>query len=69
MLWVIFGAFAILSWVVSSRLKSKFKKYSQIPLPLSGAEIAARMLRDNGVNDVTIRPVDGTLTDFYNPGV
>lgn len=67
MLWVIFGAFAILSWVVSSRLKSKFKKYSQIPLPLSGAEVAAKMLRDNGVNDVTIRPVDGTLTDFYNP--
>ncbi len=67
MLWVIFGAFALLSWIVSSRLKSKFKKYSQIPLPYTGAEISAMMLRQNGVNNVTIRPTDGSLTDFYNP--
>ena len=67
MLWVIFGAFALLSWIVSSRLKSKFKKYSQIPLLYTGAEISAMMLRQNGVNNVTIRPTDGSLTDFYNP--
>lgn len=66
-LWIIFGAFAILSWVVSSRLKSKFEKYSKIPLPYTGAEIAKMMLTQNGVNNVSIRPVDGTLTDFYNP--
>lgn len=66
-LWIIFGAFLLLSWVVSARLKSKFKKYSQIPLPYSGAEVAAMMLRQNGVNDVSIRPVDGTLTDYYDP--
>lgn len=67
MLWVIFGAFALLSWIVSSRLKSKFKKYSQVPLPYTGAEVAAMMLRQNGISNVSIRPVDGTLTDFYNP--
>lgn len=66
-LWIIFGAFALLSWIVSSRLKSKFKKYSKIPLPYTGAEISAMMLRQNGVNNVTIRPTDGSLTDFYNP--
>ncbi len=66
-LWIIFGIFALASWIVSSRLKSKFKKYSQIPLPYSGAEIAQRMLRDNGVNNVTIHPVDGSLTDYYDP--
>lgn len=66
-LWIIFGAFALLSWIVSSRLKSKFAKYSKIALPLSGAEVAQRMLKENGVNNVTIHPTDGLLTDFYNP--
>lgn len=67
MLWVIFGVFALASWIVSSTLKKKFEKYSQIPLPFSGAEISRRMLRENGVNNVTIQPTDGSLTDFYNP--
>ncbi len=66
-LWIIFGVFALASWIVSSRLKSKFKKYSQIPLPYSGAEIAQRMLRDNGINNVSINPVNGNLTDYYDP--
>lgn len=66
-MWIIFGVFALASWIVSSRLKSKFKKYSQIPLPYSGAEVAQRMLRDNGVSNVSIRPTSGSLTDFYDP--
>lgn len=67
MIWIIFGAFALLSFIVSSTLKSKFKKYSQMPLPMTGAEYAELMLRDHGITNVTVRPTSGSLTDFYNP--
>jgi len=70
MLIIIGIGFFILSWAISSRLKSKFKKYSQIPLSsgLSGREIAELMLKDNGIYDVDVTAVDGQLTDHYNPG-
>lgn len=59
----------IASWAVSTRLKNKFKKYSQVQLGsgLSGREIAELMLRDNGIYDVTVTSVQGKLTDHYNP--
>ncbi|OJV24280.1 MAG: hypothetical protein BGO32_04120 [Bacteroidetes bacterium 37-13] len=62
---VIFGASALVSW----RLKSKFSEYSQISFRgnLSGAEIADKMLKDNGITDVKIICVEGQLTDHYNP--
>lgn len=61
--------FAIAGFAVSSRLKSKFKKYSQTPLQanLSGAEIAKLMLADNNIHDVQVGCVEGQLTDHYNP--
>ncbi len=69
MIWVIFIGFMILSWVVSLTLKSKFKKYSKIPLDngMSGKEVAEKMLRDSGIYDVKIESVPGQLTDHYNP--
>lgn len=69
MLFVIIIFFMILSWAVSSRLKKKFSKYSQIPLSsgLSGSETAQLMLRDNGITDVEVVSVEGRLTDHYNP--
>lgn len=69
MIIVIMIVFGILSFAVSSRLKSKFKKYSQIPLErdLSGAEVAKLMLADNGIHDVEVTCVQGQLTDHYNP--
>jgi len=69
MLILIFIVFALLSWSVSSRLKSKFKKYSQVGLSsgLSGREIAELMLVDHGINDVKITCQPGQLTDHYNP--
>jgi Zn-dependent membrane protease YugP len=69
MLFIILIFFAILGWVVSSRLKSKFKKYSQDPLSsgLSGAEISDKMLQDHGIYDVKITCTPGRLTDHYNP--
>ncbi len=68
-IWVIFIGFMILSWIVSAVLKSKFKKYSKIPVDggLSGKDVAEKMLRDNGIYDVRVECVQGSLTDHYNP--
>ncbi|WP_375443850.1 zinc metallopeptidase [uncultured Fibrella sp.] len=54
---------------VQWRLKSKFTEYSQIALSsgLTGAEVAQKMLYENGVTDVRVLSVDGQLTDHYNP--
>lgn len=69
MIFVIGIVFMIVSWAVGARLKNKFKKYSQVGLQsnLSGREIAELMLRDNGINDVSVVSVEGQLTDHYNP--
>lgn len=66
---IIFLTFLLLSWLVGYRLKSKFKKYSLVSLPngMSGKDIAEKMLRDNGIYDVVVRSVEGSLTDHYNP--
>jgi uncharacterized protein len=61
--------FMMIGWMVSSRLKSKFREYSQIHLTrdLTGAEIARLMLADNGIQDVQVVSVEGQLSDHYNP--
>ena len=66
---IITGFFMLIGWIVSSRLKGKFKKYSEIQLSrdLTGAEIARLMLTDNGIHDVQVISVEGQLTDHYNP--
>jgi Zn-dependent membrane protease YugP len=65
--WLIFGGVAILSWIVSANLKSKFNKYSRVAIGLSGREIAEKMLRDNDIYDVQVTSTTGHLTDHYNP--
>ncbi len=69
MLFIIIIVFAGLSWFVGNRLRSRFREYAEIPTTsgLSGAEIAAKMLRDNDIYDVEIVSVPGELTDHYNP--
>jgi uncharacterized protein len=66
---LIIGAIALFSWLVSSRLKSKFAQYSKISLRngMSGAEIAEKMLVDHGIRDVKVISTPGQLTDHYNP--
>lgn len=68
-IYVIFGFFMLLSWLVSNRLKSKFAKYSRVSLRsgLSGREIAEKMLRESGVSGVRVISTPGKLTDHYNP--
>lgn len=69
MIYIIFIVFALLSFLVQQSLQSKFKKYSQEPMPygLTGKDIAEQMLRENGITNVTVTHVEGTLTDHYNP--
>jgi len=59
----------LLSFIVSWRFKSKIKKYSEIGLSnaMSGADIAKKMLLDNGISDVQVVSTEGQLTDHYNP--
>lgn len=66
---IIIGAIALMSFLVSSRLKSKFTHYSKLQLRngMSGAEIAEKMLADNGIYDVKVISTPGRLTDHYNP--
>jgi len=68
-IWIIFGVFMLISWLVGQQLKSKFKQYSQIPLHggLSGKDVAEKMLWDSGVEGVKVMSVPGQLTDHYNP--
>ena len=67
MYWIVFIGFALLSWIVSASLERKFKRYSKEALPLTGREVAERMLRENGIDDVKVTCTRGHLTDHYNP--
>ena len=68
-IWIIFGAFALLSYLISNRLESKFKKYSKIPMNygMTDKDVAEKMLYDNDIHDVKVVSTQGTLTDHYNP--
>lgn len=61
--------FMLIGMAVQYRLKSKFSEYSAVAngSGMSGQEIAEKMLKDNGIYDVTVTSVEGSLTDHYNP--
>ena len=67
--WILFIGIMVLGLIVQGVLQSKFSKYSKVPLPngMSGAEVAMKMLNDNGIYDVKVVPAQGMLTDHYNP--
>ena len=69
MIWILLIAVMILSFVVQQKLQSRFTKYSAIrnSSGLTGAQVAEKMLRDNGIYDVKVVSVQGRLTDHYNP--
>jgi Zn-dependent membrane protease YugP len=59
----------LVGWLVSNKLKNKFKKYSLVHLSngMSGKDIAEKMLVDHGIRGVKVVSVPGKLTDHYNP--
>lgn len=67
--YILIGVIALVSWAVSSKLKSKFEFYSKVHLRngMSGAEIAEKMLADHGIRGVRVISTPGRLTDHYNP--
>ena len=69
MYWILFGAIALMSFLVQWNLKHKFEKYGRISMPghMTGRDVAEQMLRDNGIYDVRVISTSGRLTDHYNP--
>lgn len=67
--WILFIGIMLVSMIVQWRFRSRFKKYSEIPLStgMSGRDVAEKMLHDHGIYDVQIISVEGQLTDHYNP--
>ena len=68
-IWIVFIGVAVISYLVQASLKSKFERYSKIPVAagMTGREVAEKMLRDNGIYDVRVISTPGMLTDHYNP--
>lgn len=68
-IWIITIIIMVASLIIQQTLNSKFNKYSKVPTSngMSGAEIAQKMLNDNGIYDVKVVSTSGMLTDHYNP--
>ena len=68
-IWIIVFAVMILSYIIQQVLNSRFDRYSKVPAPdgLTGADVARKMLHDNGITNVTVEHIPGKLTDHYNP--
>ena len=69
MYWILFIGIALVSYLVQANLKRKFEKYSKVRVAsgMTGAEVAQKMLRDNGIHDVKVQPHEGWLSDHYDP--
>jgi uncharacterized protein len=59
----------ILAFYAQMKVQSTYQKYSQIAASggRTGKEIAELILRQNGINDVTVEPGQGYLSDHYDP--
>lgn len=64
---LIIGVTMVASLLISGMLKRRFSQYSEIPIRMTGAEVAETMLRQNGIYDVQVISVPGQLTDHYDP--
>jgi hypothetical protein len=64
---LIIGGTFLASIIISGTLKRRFAEYSQLPIRLTGGQIAEAMLRQNGITDVQVISVSGQLTDHYDP--
>jgi len=68
-IWLIIILVMALSFIIQNTLTSRFNKYSKVPTRdnLSGADVARKMLAENGIYDVKVECIPGQLTDHYNP--
>ena len=67
--WGLFIIVMLAGVVIQSTLQGKFAKYSKVSLKYgyTDADIARKMMQDNGITDVKVECIEGTLTDHYNP--
>ena len=67
--WILVIVVGLIGMLVQFRLKRVFAKYSKVLSPggLTGAQIAQKMLNDNGIYDVNVTCIQGQLTDHYDP--
>ena len=67
--WILIIVIGVVGMLVQWKLKSVFAKYSKVLSPggLTGAQIAQKMLKDNGIYDVSVTCIKGQLTDHYDP--
>lgn len=66
---IYFAILMMLPMWASSKVKNTYKKYSQVASSsgMPGYQVARKILDENGLMDVTVEPVKGTLTDHYDP--
>ena len=67
LIWVVMAVVMFASLFVQKKLTARIQQYSQVGAPLTGAQVAERMLAENGIRDVKIVSIEGQLTDHYNP--
>ena len=65
---IISGLAMLVSRWVGGRLQKRFAEFSQLPISMSGREVAEKMLADRDISDVSVISTGGQLTDHYNPG-
>lgn len=66
---ILVGVIALVGFLVQNQMKSKFRKYGQIPLSsgMTGQQVASAMMDYYGIHDVSIVQGEGFLSDHYNP--
>ena len=66
---LIIGVGMLLSGAAAMGVKGTFARFSQVGTRsgMTGRDVAARILQDNDIHDVSIEPVGGNLTDHYDP--
>lgn len=59
----------IFAFIAQTQVKSTFKKYTRIASSrhMTGFEVARSILDRNGLNHIVVEPVNGTLTDHFDP--
>ena len=65
--WALFIIITLASWIASSAVNHRFERYAKVPVRLTGKEVAEKMLREHGIDDVQVTCTSGHLTDHYNP--
>lgn len=66
-IWAIVILVMVLSYIIQMALDSSINQYSKVGINLTGAQVAQQMIRDHGINNVSITCIKGHLTDHFDP--